>query len=351
MTTLTQLPLPTFYEASNVVNDERWIDYGALQASAVDYRKAHQLRPANTDRKKVGLLVIDAQNTFCHPKGELFVAGASGTGAVDDSIRTVEFIYRNIGVLSGIDCTLDTHRMFAVFHPSFLVNDQGEHPGPFTQVTHQDVVNRVWMPDPFMVSALGISLMAAERHLLDYTEQLEKAGRYALTIWPYHGVLGDKGHALVSGLVEATSFHGLARGAQPGYEVKGTNPLVENYSVLGPEVKTLFNGTTVPRNTGFINKLLRYDYLFIAGQAKSHCVAWTIEDLLNDILAIDPVLANKVYLMEDCTTPIVAKDPAGNVLFDYGPDADAAFDKFRNAGMHVVNSTDPIDTFPGIQLD
>ena len=137
---------------------------------------------------------------------------------------------------------------------------------------------------------------------------------------------------------------------QPGIEVKGTYPLVENYSVLGPEVRQLFNGTPVERNTRFIEQLLRYDALVIAGQAKSHCVAWTIDDLLNEILNKDPDLARKVYLMEDCTTSIVVKDEKGNVLFDYGPDADAAFDKFRDAGMHVVSSTDPLDTWPDLKI-
>lgn len=351
MSPSTTLSLPAFYNADNVVNDERWIDYNALQKAAIDWRRQNGLRAVATDHTKVGMLVIDAQNTFCHPAGELFVAGASGTGAVDDSIRTVEFIYRNLGVISGIDCTLDTHRMFAVFHPSFLVNEQGEHPAPFTQVSNDDIKSGIWKPSPFMTSALGVSLMAAERHLAHYTEELEKAGRYALTIWPYHGVLGDKGHNLVSGLVEAANFHGLARGAQPGFEVKGTNALVENYSVLGPEVRQLFNGAPIARNTAFVEKLLKYDVLIIAGQAKSHCVAWTIDDLLGDILAKDPALARKVYLLEDCTTSIVVKDPAtGAVIFDYGPDADSAFDKFRNAGMHVVKSTDPIQGWPDIRL-
>ena len=351
MRTHTALPLPAFYDAGNVVNDTRWIDYQALQASAIEWRAQHNLRAVATDRVKIGMLVIDAQNTFCHPQGELFVAGASGTGAIDDSVRTVEFIYRNLDIISGIDCTLDTHRMFAVFHPSFLVNEQGDHPAPFTQVTNAEVRAGVWKPSPFMTSALGVTLMAAEGHLEHYTAELENAGRYALTIWPYHGVLGDKGHNLVSGLIEAANFHGLARGAQPGFEVKGTHPLVENYSVLGPEVRQLFDGTPIPRNTKFVEKLLKYDALIIAGQAKSHCVAWTIDDLLSDILAKDPSLARKVYLLEDCTTPIVVKDPStGNVIYDYGPDADAAFDKFRVAGMHVVSSTDPIQNWPDFQL-
>jgi nicotinamidase-related amidase len=342
----TELPMPAFYDPANVVNDARWIDYAALQAAAIDWRRQHNLKASATDRVKIGVLVVDNQNTFCHPKGELYVAGASGTGAVDDSRRLVEFGYRNLGLITAWHCTLDTHRAYAVFHPSFLVDEQGAHPTPFTTVSNKDIQDGVWKPSPFMTSALGISLMAAERHLMHYTEALEKAGRYALTIWPYHGMLGDKGHNLVSGLAELVNFHGFARGAQPGFEVKGTHPLVENYSVLGPEVTALFNGTPVPRNTAFIELLLKYDVLVITGQAKSHCVAWTIDDLLREIVARDPELARKVYLLEDCTTSIVVKTPNGAVIYDYGPDADAAFDKFRAAGMHLVKSTDPMDTWP-----
>ena len=348
-----ELPLPPFYNPANVVNDTRWIDYPQLQTDAATWRRQHKLLPVATDRVKVGLLVIDAQNTFCHPQGGLFVAGMSGRGAIDDSIRTVEFIYRNLGVLSGIHCTLDTHRIYAVFHPSFLEDEQGNHPAPFTQVTNAEVRAGKWRPSTYMVSALSslnLTFMAAERHLLDYTAKLEAAGRYALTIWPYHGMLGDKGHNLVSGLAEAVNFHALARGAQPGFEVKGTNALVENYSVFGPEVTTLFTGQSVQRNVEIIKALDKYDVLVIAGQAKSHCVAWTIDDLLREVLVGDRTLANKVYLLEDCTTPIVVKDAAGRVLYDYGPDAQAAFDRFRSAGMHVVRSTDPIHTWPGIRL-
>lgn len=346
----TTLALPPHYDPANVVNDERWIDYMGLQSAATEWRLEHDIKSRVTDRTKIGVLGIDVQNTFCHPKGELFVGGASGTGAIDDSQRLVEFIYHNLGVISNIDCTLDTHRLFAVFHPSFLVNDQDEHPAPFTTVSHKDVVDGVWKPDPLVASALGVSLMAVHRQLLHYTEQLALAGRYDLTIWPYHGMLGDKGHNLVSGLMEAKFFHGSVRGAQPGFEIKGTSPYVESYSVLGPEVTKLFDGTPVPRNTHFIEQLLNYDYLIIAGQAMSHCVAWTIDDLLREILAKDPNLAKKVYILEDCTTPIVAKAPDGTVIYDYTPDAEAAFAKFKNAGMHAVRSTDPIESWPGIRL-
>lgn len=346
---MNTMKLPAFYDKTNVVSDG-WIDYVALQAEAERVRVQAGVKAAATDKFKLGVLAIDVQNTFCNPQGELYVAGMSGTGAVDDAERLVEFLYRNLPVITNITATLDTHRIYAIFHPNFWVDEQGNHPGAFTNITNADVVGGVWRPNPLMTSALGINLMAAQKHAEHYTAELEKRGRYALTIWPYHGILGDKGHTLVSGLAEAMAFHGMVRGAQPGIEIKGTHPLVENYSVLGPEVTTLGNGTPVPRNTRFIESLMRYDALVITGQAKSHCVAWTIDDLLGEILAKDPALARKVYLLEDCTTAIVAKDPAGNVLYDYGSDADKAFDRFRAAGMHVVQSTDPLATWPDLKL-
>jgi nicotinamidase-related amidase len=81
----------------------------------------------------------------------------------------------------------------------------------------------------------------------------------------------------------------------------------------------------------------------IAGQAKSHCVAWTIDDLLRGTAARDPALTAKVYLLEDCSSPVVVPG-----VVDYTEEADAAFARFADAGMHVVRSTDPIETWPGL---
>jgi nicotinamidase-related amidase len=347
-TRVTQLPLPAHYNPANIADDVRWLDYGGLMAAAVDWRNQNGLRAVQADGVKIGLMPIDMQNTFCNPKAvnELFVGGRSGTGAVDDCQRLVEFIYRNLAVITEIDPTLDTHRAFAVFHPTYMVNDNGDNPAPFKLVTHDDILNGVWKASPFMASALGVTLPAAQKQLEHYTAELAKKGRYALTVWPFHAMLGGKGHCLVSGLEEACFFHAIARGAQTGFEIKGTNAFTENYSVLGPEVLTAFNNRPVAqRNTSFIEKLLKYDVLIIGGEAKSHCVAWSIEDLLQDILATDPELAKKVYLLEDCTSPVVVPG-----VMDYTDEANAAFDRFRNAGMHVVNSTDPIDSWPDFRL-
>jgi nicotinamidase-related amidase len=94
------------------------------------------------------------------------------------------------------------------------------------------------------------------------------------------------------------------------------------------------------KDSKFVRKLQELDAVAIAGQAKSHCVAWTIADLLDDILAYNEKLVEKVYLLEDCTSPVVVP-----FVVDYTDAADAAFRRFADAGMHVVRSTDPIHTW------
>jgi nicotinamidase-related amidase len=84
-----------------------------------------------------------------------------------------------------------------------------------------------------------------------------------------------------------------------------------------------------------IKYLLESDKLIIAGQAQSHCVAWTVNDLLTEINTIDPKLARKIYLLADCTSPVVIPG-----VVDYTAQADAAYQRFAAAGMNIVRSTD-----------
>ena len=75
--------------------------------------------------------------------------------------------------------------------------------------------------------------------------------------------------------------------------------------------------------------------MIIAGQAKSHCVAWTIDNLLTEIEKIDPNLAKNIYLLEDCMSPVVIPG-----VIDFTAQADTAFQKFADAGINIIKSTD-----------
>jgi len=340
-----ELPIPPHFDSDKV--DEVWkVPYEKRAEEAEEWAKLHNIQPAANDRFRTCLVAVDVQNTFCIPGFELFIGGRSGTGAVDDNRRLCEFIYRNLEVITRIYPTMDTHQTMQIFHAVFWVNDEGEHPAPFTLILEEDVEKGRWKFNPALGPSLGIDEDYAQRHLLDYTRTLREGSKYALTVWPYHVMLGSIGHALVPAVEEAIFFHSIARCSQPNFQVKGDNPLTEHYSVLGPEVLQGPDGEAIAqKNVQFIEELLQFDAVIIAGQAKSHCVAWTIDDLLQDISVRDEKLAEKVYLLEDCTSPVVIPG-----AMDYTDEANAAFQRFTDAGMHAVRSTDPIESWPGIRL-
>ena len=341
---MRQLPVPPHFDARRV--GEVWrVPYEDRAREARAWARERGLTPAAADSFRVCLVAVDVQNTFCIPDFELFVAGRSGTGAVDDNRRLCEFVYRNLATITQVFPSLDTHRAMQVFHPIWLADDRGEHPLPYTIVSAEDVESGRWTVNLEVARALGVDPDYARRHLEHYTRRLAEGGKYDLTVWPYHAMLGGVGHALVPAVEEAVFFHTVARLSQPDFQVKGDEPLTEHYSMLGPEVTEGPDGDRLGRrNTELIDKLLGFDAVIVAGQAKSHCLAWTIDDLLKDDDVRDRRLAERTYLLEDCTSPVVVPG-----VVDYTDDADAAFERYSAAGMHVVRSTDPIESWPGLQ--
>jgi nicotinamidase-related amidase len=331
------LPIPAHFNPDKVGQVWR-VPYQENSKNAKKWAKLHGIKAAAKDALRICLLLVDVQNTFCIPEFELFVGGRSGNAAVDDNKRLCEFIYRNLDVITRICPTMDTHQTIQIFHSIFLINEKGEHPAPFTLISVQDVEKGIWKFNPEVARSLDIDETYGQDFLRHYTRRLKEGGKYDLTIWPYHAMLGGIGHALVSAVEEAVFFHSIARYGLPAFQVKGSNPFTENYSVLSPEVLDDGEGNQIAKkNTGFIATLLEFDAVIIAGQAKSHCVAWTIDDLLREIESSDKALAEKVYLLEDCTSSVVIPD-----VVDYTDQGDAAFQRFADAGMHIFRSTDSL---------
>lgn len=350
-----ELPIPTHFNPGGT-GDVFRVEYEKISRVASAWSAQHGLGPSSADKFRLSLIIVDAQNTFCIPGFELFVGGRTGTGAVDDNRRLCEFIYRNLGLITEIAPTMDTHQAMQIFHSIFFVNDKGEHPAPYTLISVEDIEGGKWKLNNEITGGLGYDEDYVKRHLLHYAKELRRSRKYDLTIWPYHAMLGGIGHALVSSVEEAVFFHTIARSSRPDIHVKGDHPLTEHYSVLGPEVSTGPGGEPLTLRTeslfqrpaaseSLYAKLSEFDAVVIAGQAKSHCVAWTIADLLQKVMAGDESHVEKIYLLEDCTSPVVVPG-----VIDYTEDADLAFAEFSQAGMHVVRSTDPIESWPGIKL-
>lgn len=349
---LKELPLPTLYDPASC---EDWSYRPSEQdifTSAPLWAKVQGIRPSGSDRKRVHLLLIDLQRDFTHPRGTLYVGGRSGRGAIEDNRRIAEFIYRNLGVITDVTVTLDTHFPHQIFFTSFWLDEHGAQPTPHQEVTAEDVRRGKFRPNPAVAAWLcSGNLPWLGKQVEHYCLELERAGKYRLYLWPPHCLLGGEGHALAGAIQEARLFHALARTAESSVEVKGGNPLTENYSVFRPEVVTRFDGKPLDqKNTAFVERLLTSDVIAIAGQADSHCVASTIRDLVTEIAAMDPKLAQKVYVMTDCMSAVAIPDGKGGFLADFTPQADAAHQLFENAGMHLVKSTDSIESWPNIRL-
>src|SRR5581483_2649996 len=164
------LALPSHFAPARV--HEVWrVDYEQRAVDAATWADEHGLRPAGEDERRVCLLLVDCQNTFCTPGFELVVPGA-----VDDNRRLCEFLYRNLCSITKIVASLDTHQATQIFHGLFLVDAEGRHPEPYTVVSSADVERGVWRAaDPTL-----------QEHLRRYVRALESRGRFELTIWPYH---------------------------------------------------------------------------------------------------------------------------------------------------------------------
>ena len=347
-----QLPIPTHFDPKRAAAWDFRPDAATLATTAASWRAANKIKPSAADETRIHMLLIDVQKDFCFPEGTLYVAGRSGTGAIDDSRRIAEMIYRNLGVITDITTTLDTHLAYQIFFASFWLDKADQPPPPFTTITADQVAAGEVRPNPAMAKWLcGGNYTWLCKQVEYYCKELERAGKYQLYLWPPHCLLGSDGHALAGVIHEARMFHSYARTAQSNVEVKGGNPLTENYSVLRPEVTSRFDGMPLgQRNTQFISTLLASDAVVIAGQAASHCVKSTIDDLLTEIVAQDAGLAKKVYLVTDCMSAVTVPDGKGGFFADFTDDASQALQRFASAGMNLVTSTTPIASWPGIRL-
>ena len=299
---LRSLPLPSHFDRRNA---EVWSyspNAARLASLGAEWRAAQAIPAAAEGGPRVSLLIVDAQKDFCFPEGTLYVGGRSGRGAIEDNARLAEFIYHNLASISDITTTMDSHLPYQIFFTSFWLDREGGAFPEYTIVTAEMVASGEARPNPALAPALAAGDYAWLRDQAEfYCRELARTSKYQLTLWPYHVLLGTDGHALAGVIAEACLFHSFARQSPLHVEVKGTHPLTENYSVLKPEVLTARDGRPLARqNTALLARLHEVDALVFAGQAASHCVRWTIDDIYAEIRYADPRAADRITILRDC---------------------------------------------------
>ncbi|MGA9531820.1 MAG: hypothetical protein WBR18_03810 [Anaerolineales bacterium] len=276
------------------------------------------LPAAATDSRRIGLLLIDAQVDFIHPKGTLPVPGA-----VDDSRRTIEWIYRHLADLTTIYASLDSHLPNQIFYPTWWSDQDGVHPDPYTTIRAEQVDEGVWRP------------LHETEWSVSYVHELESGSKKELMIWPYHTMIGSQGHDMMPALYEAVVHHAAARRVQPRFVQKGTIARTEYYSLLEPEVKVP-DEPAGNLNRALLDELLGYDLLYVAGQAKSHCVLETLVSIFR-YRGDEPAAIGRLRLLADCTSSVV------HPQVDFESLAEESLNGLEARGLMRVSSTDPVE--------
>ncbi len=286
-------------------------------ARAVDAGYALNSESSYTDEKRTLLLLVDTQIDFIHEDGALSVPGA-----VADTRRTIEWLYRHVENITHIAASLDSHVPRQIFFPTWWVNARGKHPEPYTAITTQDVDKGIWRP----LFEIDWSI--------DYVHQLENQAKKVLMIWPYHTLIGTPGHALTPSLYEAIAYHTAARQAQPIFLQKGSIPKTEHYSIMEPEVKVPAEPSG-DLNVQFLDLLGEYDRIYVAGQAKSHCVLETVTSMMR-YFGDQPRIIEKIHLLEDCTSSVAHPE------IDFEKIAQEVLAEYAETGLNLVQSTDDV---------
>jgi len=286
--------------------------------------------------KNIHLTIIDPQLDFAHPKGSLFVPGGD-----KDMQRLADMINRLGNKIRDIHVTLDSHRFVDIAHPIMHVNSKGEHPAPFTIISEEDYENGTWK----------CTNPAWQKRISDYVHQLATNNRYPLCIWPPHTLIastrkveaqdekGDAvivdgkplmvdfcGHAVVEPVASALLNWEDKNFGLVDYISKGSNVLVEHYSIVKSEIEDPADSTTM-LNTELIDVLQKADEILISGEALSHCVANSIRDIADNF---GDENIKKFVLLEDTCSNVPGFENLGT---DFVRDMTAR-------GMQVTTSVD-----------
>lgn len=265
-------------------------------------------------RTKNALLIIDAQYDFCSPNGALSVVGA------DKDCKTLaDFIRKNVHEIDSIFFTLDSHHVNDISHPSMWQDKNGNHPPAHTPISYQDILDGKWVPRrEFDV-----------QRITNYVRDLEAAGEFGHYIWPYHCLIGSRGAALDENIMEALKFWSSTTGRFYNCETKGTNPYTEHFGAFRAQLP-IQGAPETELNMRFINLVERFENVYFAGQAKSHCVATTLKQAMHEA----PSLAKKFIILEDCMSNVVV--PGGP---DFAAMSQPIYDEAQKMGIRTEKST------------
>jgi nicotinamidase/pyrazinamidase len=299
--------------------DEQDVFRGAYAARVQEFTEAGRqagLTPASSDSESIAVVLVDYQHDFVDPSGTLSVPGAQ-----EDVARFLSWFYSNAHRITTIYASLDTHVPFQIFFSAWWRDPQtGEHPQPFTAISAEDLDRGRWEP------VLEPEWSARYVHLLN------QQARKDLMIWPPHTMQGTQGHMLVAPISEAIAWHSAARGTQPIYIAKGLTTRTEFYGIFGAEVPDPVDPNS-NLNAILLDAVMQHDKIYIAGEAKSHCVLET-QRQLSAHLRDQPL--TRLHFLTDCASSVQ------HPTIDFDALAEEELALMKQRGARLVRSSDPL---------
>ncbi|QNP49862.1 cysteine hydrolase family protein [Diaphorobacter aerolatus] len=250
------------------------------------------------------LLIIDPQNDFCDlpddrcpldaRTGQRVAPALPVKGAHADMQRLARFIGKHCARIDGITVTLDSHQRYDVAHPSFWQRRDGSEVPPFTPILAKEVRDGSYAPrDP-----------RALQRVLAYMDALETQGRYVLMVWPVHCVIGSWGHGVHADVLAACDEWQVTQRQAVRNVFKGMSPWTEHYSAIKAEVPDRDDPET-DVNERLLRDLAKADRLVVGGEASSHCVRATVEDIVHFLPKLSPDWTpQRLVLLSDCMSPV-----------------------------------------------
>lgn len=264
-----------------------------------------------TNKMNSALLVIDNQIDFMDLPGSALPV----TGAVKDTERLVAAMAKT--AFGAIFTSLDTHHTLDISHPAWWKKPDGSFVDPFTVITPDDVREGKFTAriDP--------------ARSLQYLDDLKANGEFQHMVWTEHCIEGSAGHALLPIYAQALKEFEMDNLRWVNYIRKGENPFTEHFGIFRANVPMASDPNTNV-NQGIFQTLNTFDEIYLSGQARSHCVANSLKQLLE----IAPNLASKLIIIEDTMSdvPGLPQD-----FYNY---VQTIYDGAIAKGVRTIKSTD-----------
>jgi hypothetical protein len=341
------------------------------------------------------LLIIDPQRdfmdiieTFKKQKGTVPFKQTSESGglpvpgAVKDMNALITFLDYYPDAFSEIHVSLDSHTDNHIGHINFWTPDSKPtdyvSPIPLETFyikdapiegndaydTHKIYVG-TWNGEPKSPEQRAYArLPILQKFAYFYIKKMNIPEKPKPCLWAKHCISGTDGWRLYFTL-EKKLIELQKKGKKVYYHEKGTNDLVEMYSIFSAEVpfEELLNDTglsvndlpeeykkyvnaTLPKPsetndknnetpnyvTGFnqtlFNKLMEHDKIFVCGEAKSHCVKTSLEDM---VAHCKESQCGKIHVLENMTS----------VVPGYEDPTVVAYKQLSSKGIKIINATIP----------